>query len=206
MKRFILLFFCFVSVVFAQEEVLSEQERKIEKTLHTSKVTLDFSEAPFMDVIRFVQLTSGINIVVDHRIIRRFEKDGTKVTLSVQNLKLKTALDLLCQFYNLAHVFRSDVLFIVDKEYINNRNFVKTYDIRSLYFPSRYIFENNRTRVLIPKLQDKAQRLKNIITSVIEPNSWKGSNRIHINDGLLMVKNKASVHREISSFLEHLIP
>ncbi|BBM84668.1 hypothetical protein [Candidatus Uabimicrobium amorphum] len=203
MNRIILLFFCFLSVNFAQD-FLSKAEKRIHDKLNSVEVTLDFTETPFADVIRFIRLTSEINIVVDRRVTKRLEKEGTRVTLSVEELKLRTALDLLCQFYNLKAIFRSDVLFILDAERVTGRAFVKTYDIRNLCFPSRPISDNKQTQVVFRELPDTSERLKNIIVSVIEPNSWKDGNRIHINNGLLIVKNKARAHRKISSLLKRL--
>ena len=89
--------------------------QKIKTQLQTVNISLNFSDTPFQDVIRYIHTISGINIVVDPKIIQTFEIEGTRVNLQVNSLKLDDALQILLQFHDLVYLFKDDVLFITSK-------------------------------------------------------------------------------------------
>ncbi|WP_372366380.1 hypothetical protein [Candidatus Uabimicrobium sp. HlEnr_7] len=93
----------------------SDPEKYIRSILNSVDITLDFTDVSFAYVIYFIQKTVDINIHVDSKVNQTFEVEGTKVTLDVKELKLKTVLDLLMQFYNLEYLYKKDFLFITFK-------------------------------------------------------------------------------------------
>ncbi len=67
-------------------------QRAIDATLDGKKITVDFTQTPFGDVLMFVQQVSGIiNLVVDPQT----KLSGKLVTLKLQNVTLRTMLQRL---------------------------------------------------------------------------------------------------------------
>ena len=57
------------------------------------RVTFDFVETPFRDVMRFLQGITGTNIILDEKVIRDLER--LEVTLKVTDMKLSDAFSAI---------------------------------------------------------------------------------------------------------------
>ena len=88
-----------------KEEELTDAIKKIIKQLNSRKVNWDFSDTPFQDVITYIRTQDQINIVVDPKVIRNFDLDGIRITLHLERVKLKDALKILFEFYNLTSIY-----------------------------------------------------------------------------------------------------
>lgn len=215
-----------VSATFSKdnnEKETSPIERDIITKLESTPITLNFNETPFQDVIRFIQTTADINIVVDPKVIQNFQIEGTKVTLNVTDLKLKTALNILLQFHNLIYLFRNDVLFITSKnsQLAKGKASPRLHDIRDLTgqikdFPGPQIRlleaqgEEAGTAVFEEEAEGggpvlTGEKLTELIKISIAPDSWeKDENSVAETSGQLLVVNTDQVQDEIHKFLQDL--
>lgn len=201
----------------------TEAIRSIKNKLDTESITLNFSETPFQDVIRFIQSMAGINIVVDPNIIQKFENEGTKVNLQVTTLKLKDAINILLQFHDLVYLFKDDVLFITSKksDLARGKSIPMLHDIRDLTgqvkdFPGPKIrllpatgeesgsakFEENVGGVQTVLTGEK---LTELIKSSIETDSWdKEQYSIAETSGQLLVVHTEEVQEQIRTLLNDM--
>ncbi len=205
------------------KKTTSNAEKTILSRLESLPITLNFNETPFQDVIRFIQTTADINIVTDPKVIQNFEIEGTKVTLNVTDLKLKTALNILLEFHNLVFTFRDDVLFITDKEseLAKGEAITVLHDIRDLTgqvkdFPGPKLKleapgENGSTGTVFDEGEGDGdpvltgERLTELIRSSIAPDSWEAEDySIAETSGQLLVINTDEVQEEIRNFLSDM--
>lgn len=197
--------------------------QKIKTQLQTVNISLNFSDTPFQDVIRYIHTISGINIVVDPKIIQTFEIEGTRVNLQVNSLKLDDALQILLQFHDLVYLFKDDVLFITSKtsELARGKSIPVLHDIRDLTgqikdFPGPKIrlmteidqdsggatFDEEETE---SKTGFTGEKLTELIKSTIEPESWDNEDySIAETSGQLLVVHTEDVQNEIKKFLNDM--
>ncbi|MBI1310543.1 hypothetical protein GC176_04480 [bacterium] len=88
----------------------TEEEKRIQKSL-SDKVSLHFEDAPLMDVIRYIKTAAGINVVIDTVAL---EEEGfttnTPVTIDVDNIMVKSALNLMLQPMGLGYSIENEAL------------------------------------------------------------------------------------------------
>ena len=86
---------------------------QIKNKLETVKLTINFSEAPFADVIRFLSESVEINIIVTPEAMAKLDK--TKVSLQLANLPLKNVLAIIADCHHLDYVLTDGVILIKTK-------------------------------------------------------------------------------------------
>lgn len=91
--------------------------RKIRRALATVSPGFTFEEQSLQDVVAFLRTISDLNITIDPEI----DAEEATVTLSLQNVKLGEALDLILKNTGLAYAFKENTLFITtpDKAFGN---------------------------------------------------------------------------------------
>ncbi|RKY15860.1 MAG: hypothetical protein DRP82_00625 [Planctomycetota bacterium] len=87
-----------------------EQVKRIKRKLQTETMSIDFADTPLRDVISSIQDMTGLNIVIDPNV------DATQtITLKLDNVLLKDALELICKQLDLQYGFREGVIWIGQK-------------------------------------------------------------------------------------------
>ncbi|MBA2480906.1 MAG: sigma-70 family RNA polymerase sigma factor [Planctomycetes bacterium] len=61
------------------------------------RLTFDFQDTPFLDVVNFLRQVTGVNVVIDPRI----PADGPHITLTVADMKLAHVLDIIMKMCGL---------------------------------------------------------------------------------------------------------
>ena len=88
----------------------TEEEKRIQKSL-SDKVSLHFEDAPLVEVIRYIKTAAGINVVIDQLAL---EEEGfttnTPVTIDVDNIMVKSALNLLLEPMGLGYSIDNEAL------------------------------------------------------------------------------------------------
>jgi len=94
---------------------------KIEEKL-SRPITLNFKDAPLYRVLQDLQVLSGLNIVADTKAMEA-EKISLEqpLTLRVDNVALRSALNMLLKQASLTHVVRDEVLWITTPSQIKNQ-------------------------------------------------------------------------------------
>jgi type II secretory pathway component HofQ len=103
---------------FVGEKEDREALKKIHRILSTQRVTLNFQETPFLDVVNFLRDITGLNIVVSKKARKLVEEEDLKVSIRLKDILLKNAIKLILAstHSDLAFGVRHGVLLIGMKE------------------------------------------------------------------------------------------
>jgi len=208
---------------FALEE--TDDVKKIRSQLDTKRLTLDFTDTPFDDVVQFIQNVTQVNIVVDQTAKNKLAEGGGNVTLNVKDIRLKDALSLLLQVNGLSYTFKEGVLFITtpDSEASKGLSVAKIHDIRDLTAKIND-FKGPNIRLqstsssgsggvggAIFDTGEEAEpaitkdALIELIKESVAPSTWEDEkNSLASIGGQLLVVNTPEVHASINSFLNDL--
>lgn len=183
-----------------------------EARLRSLKVSLDFKEASLESVIDYLRTLSDINMIVDAKVR---EKKLT-VTLRVQDVSLKSALNLVLRPLGCDTMFREGVLMIMSREDVVDRSLVlELYDCRDLLHPVRDFpgvdFElapNGRGVVAVQDAGEEPAELpiEEWVRAHTGGRSWEENPRctVRLQNGILVVRNTPQVHREVRRLLNLL--
>ncbi|MBN4049884.1 hypothetical protein JYT84_00490 [bacterium AH-315-M10] len=202
----------------------SDSVKKIRGMLDEKRITLDFTETPFTDVVQFIQQVTQVNIVIDQAAKSKLAEAGGLVTLQVKDLRLKDALSILLKFTGLTFVFKQDVLFITtpDSEHTRGLALPRIHDIRDLTVkiqdfkgpdiklanagsggggPAGAIFtEEKETEPTITK-----EELVELLKSSVAPDTWEQDKySLDAIGGQLLVVHTPEVQNQIAKFLADL--
>jgi type II secretory pathway component GspD/PulD (secretin)/tetratricopeptide (TPR) repeat protein len=194
---------------------------RIKSVLKNQVITLDFEDTPFREVVSFIRQTKGINIVVDPNVLSEMESSGKTVNLTVEDLNLGDAMNLLLRFNNLTYTFKNKVLFVTTQEGALGNAELRLHDIRDMTqklgaFPGPEIelksggddggmggpaFEEPEDEGGTIQIED----LETMIKDSIQPESWDEPQfNMTTIQGMLLVSHTPEVHREISRLLDDL--
>jgi general secretion pathway protein D len=231
----------------------TEEEKRIQKSL-SDKVSLHFEDAPLMEVIRYVRTAAGINVVID---IPALEEEGfttnTPVTIDVDNIMVKSALNLLLEPMGLGYSIDNEALNITSAIRQQGKLVPAAYPVADLVvslrgktqqaggaFSSPLMYSGDsaispvggpagagqfqvasggaspfmggnglNAAVSGQREQYDFDTLIDLITSVVEPDSWTevgGAGKIESNETTLslVIRQTQQVHDEISDLLNQL--
>lgn len=234
----------------------SEDEKRIEESLG-KKISLQFDNAPLLEVVRYIRSAADINIAVDQS---GLDEEGvttnTPITIDITNIPLKSALKLVLDPLHLGYSIESDVLNVTSRVRQQGKLVAAAYSVADLVVAMRgqtskpsnpfstELFNAN-TQTATPSMGGLANRgqfqvasnqaglgfsmgsgmeastlsgpgnthdfntLIDLITSVVEPDSWSeigGHGTIRQNDMTLslVIRQTQQVHQEIADLLEQL--
>jgi type II secretory pathway component GspD/PulD (secretin) len=114
---------------------LGEKEQEIERKLSTP-VNLNFKDAPLQQVVNDLRDYNAINIVIDEPALR---EDGisldSPLSIQLNQVSLKSALNLLLHQVRLTYVIRDEALQITTEAHAKGRIQTKTYAVADLVIP-----------------------------------------------------------------------
>jgi type II secretory pathway component GspD/PulD (secretin) len=115
--------------------VRSEKEREIEQHL-LAPVNMNFTDIPLGKVLDELSTWHGINIYPDRPAL---EEAGVSldrpITIRLENISLKSALNLLLHQAHLTYVVADDVLKVTTKENARGRQQMRTFQVAELVIP-----------------------------------------------------------------------
>ncbi len=113
--------------------------REIANTLATRRVTVKFEGASLRQLVEFVRITSGLNVVVMKAKIEKEIGDPAGIELSVDlhNVTLKDLFDLTLEPLGLATVIQGNVLLITTKRDARGKPVLVMYDVAEHLVPIR---------------------------------------------------------------------
>jgi general secretion pathway protein D len=113
----------------------SVEERNIERKL-TAPVNLNFTNAPLRTVIDDLRAFQGINIYVDEPALA---EQGVSldhpVSIKLEQISLKSALNLLLRSTHLTYVIKDEVLQITTESQARGKNELRVYQVADLVIP-----------------------------------------------------------------------
>ncbi|HKS16104.1 MAG TPA: hypothetical protein VJU16_02270 [Planctomycetota bacterium] len=203
---------------FAQEGP-SDPARKVRDKIATLKITLDFKDARLDEVIAYFQEFSGLNFHLDADARAKEIADGSKVTIKLKDVTLRTALKLVLNPRDLGCVYREGVIVIATKAGMGSQTVTRVYDVRDLLFQIQDFpgpkFELDAQKPgLDPTLwlqeePPKAAITEDMIADLIKASTgdraWDDSaTSIQQINGLLVISQTRSGHDEVRRFLDLL--
>lgn len=197
------------------------QRDEVVSKLNNTKVSLDFRETPLQDVMDFVRELSGINIVIDPRVLEEVESEKLNITVKVDDLQLGSALRLVLGLRDLTAVYRDGVLLVVTKASLKDEVHTQLYDVHDLLQPITDfvgpVIELNTGEgseggvdpgsfiTEPPPGPPTPSRLVEMVQDACGSDTW-GSDKvsIQVSNGVMIVSQSRDVHREIGVFLNRL--
>ncbi len=123
------------NVVAVREEGLTNlsleetfEVQRIRQVLETSPADFDFIDESLANVVNTIRTIADLNIQVDPEI----DAEQTKVNISLHNVKLRQALELILKHTGLAYTFKENVLFITGKEKAHGNTLFEIYNVTDI--------------------------------------------------------------------------
>ena len=100
----------------------------------TLKISMDFDDAPVLEILKFLKQTSGINMVVDGALRNEGALDERRISLQVTDIPFRSALNIVLEFTELAARWRHGVLLITTPDKARGDTVLRIYDVRDITF------------------------------------------------------------------------
>jgi hypothetical protein len=205
------------------EEQRQEPEwiREYRQLLKSRKVTLNFPETPFAEVISFLQDITGLNITVSPAV----DQEEVTVSLRLREIPLEDALRIILEQTQLAMAFKNETLMITPPDEARGEYHLEIYDVQDLLsklpdFPGDKIRiagdggggaggggagsfsfdteEESEGQVLDP------DQLETILTNSVGEDNWDDPASIEIHKGQIIVNQTRELHKQIREVLKNL--
>jgi type II secretory pathway component GspD/PulD (secretin) len=112
------------------------KEREITRRLEAPVSTLDYKDTPLKQILDDLQVTTGINIVPDEPALNEAGISLDKpVTMKLEGVALKSALNLLLHQVHLTYVVGDEVLKVTTEDQARGRMVMKIHPVLDLVIP-----------------------------------------------------------------------
>jgi hypothetical protein len=112
------------------------REEQINDALDKQVPSFNFAETPLRDVVAQIRDRYGVPVMIDTKAL---EENGVDIdvplTLSVENVSLRSALRLLLGQAELAHLIQDEVLVITTRQKAEETMVIKVYPVADLVIP-----------------------------------------------------------------------
>lgn len=176
---------------------LSKLESQIGAVLGET-TSLQFLEQPLGDVVAFLEDRHKIEIQLDRAALDTAGVNtDTPVSIDVEGISLRSALNLMLKSIDLTYCVRDGVLLVTTTEEVEDELDTKVYDARRfLYFADKY---GERKR--------DSEPLFDLVTTHVRPSDWMyvgGMGSIDFVDQSAVVSQSWSTQREVADFMTAL--
>jgi Flp pilus assembly secretin CpaC/tetratricopeptide (TPR) repeat protein len=194
--------------------------RDYRQILSSRKVTLNFPDTPFGEVINFLQDITGLNITVSPTV----DTEDITVSLRLREIPLKDALKIVLEQTELAMTFQNETLMITPPDEARGDYYLEIYDVQDLL--SRISdFPGDRIKVSSDgggggggggggfSFDDEDEeegtvlepdQLEEIITNAVGEDNWDDPSSIEIHKGQIIINQTREMHAEIRRVLKNL--
>jgi type II secretory pathway component GspD/PulD (secretin)/tetratricopeptide (TPR) repeat protein len=119
----------------ADNRVRTEEEKRIERSL-SRQISLHFHGSKLAEVVKHIATTADINVVLDNLGLEdEAVSTDTPVTIDVDGIMLKSALNLILKPLNLDYTIEDEVLKITSKMRQQGQLHIRTYPVADLVVP-----------------------------------------------------------------------
>jgi general secretion pathway protein D len=119
----------------ADNKERSEPEKQIEQSL-SRQVSLHFNNEPLVKVIEEIQKIADVNVVLDNAGLEEERvTSGTSITISVDGITLRSALNLILDPLNLGYMINNEVLVITSRIKQQGKLEPRAYPVADLVLP-----------------------------------------------------------------------
>jgi len=195
------------------------EEARVRNLLSSVKISPDFEEEPLQDVTDFLHNISGINFVVTRAVTDELSDAELDVSLSVEDISMANALDLITGLKGLVWRVEDSVVKITTATDVSGDVYLELYNVRDLTtpivdYPGEEIYLEGSTgfetfddfgdELDEPEPAIQADRLVQLIQDNILRGSWDFPASIEPREGVLIVMQTREVHRMIREMLDDL--
>ncbi len=202
----------------------SPENQDLINQLREEEVTFSFDEATLPQALDFIRTLKNINIVIDDKV--RDDLEGAPVTLTVNDLALDSALDLLLRLAGpeYTYILRQGVVFVTNTEGARGDAILRVHAVGDLTFRlTNFVAPNlilqpagaevDESTPLFGKSEEGeqiigggAEDLMDMIMQNIDPESWEGDDyKISVSgEDKLVVVHTPEVQAEIARLLDDL--
>jgi len=110
----------------------SEKDRAITRALDTIRINFSFEDSPFIEVVDYIRRVAEINIVLDRDAIDGIGGEDVTITLKLDDVKLSSALNHICDQIGLTYVIRNEALILTDEMATGGDTQMVIYDVGDL--------------------------------------------------------------------------
>ncbi len=123
--------------ILSLPNIKSEREREIYRKLDAPiSSSMDFKDTPMQQVLDDLRVTTGVNIIVDDPALHEAGIVLTQpVTMRLEGVALKSALNLLLHQVHLTYVVQDEVLNITTEEHARGKRVTKIHPVVDLVIP-----------------------------------------------------------------------
>ena len=119
----------------ADNKQRTEPEKQIEQSL-SRQVSLHFEKTPLVEVIQHIQKIADVNIVLDTAALEEEHvPTSTEVTIGVDGITLRSALNLILDPLNMGYMIKDEVLLITSRLKQQGTTVLLTYPVADLVIP-----------------------------------------------------------------------
>ncbi|MHC4549413.1 MAG: hypothetical protein ACYTEZ_11615 [Planctomycetota bacterium] len=195
------------------------QAKSIANVLQTQRISLEAEKWSLDRFIRFIRLSTGLNIVVNKG---RIEKDGgdpdaIEITLKVQNVKVIDAFTLALQGHELAFKVKGNVLLVTSRKDALGKPVLRIYSVAHLLVPLRdfpapdfNVYPSGYEPPEPPEPEvvqtyESSEELAELVRTFTGQGTWEHEGvNITVFRRHLFIRTYPGVHREIARFLARL--
>ncbi|QDT88822.1 thioredoxin domain-containing protein [Gimesia algae] len=195
----------------SRQSSATSAEHRLHQAL-MKEVSLNSEKIPLVDVLRSLQQSEGINLFIHSR---GLEEEGvelkTPVTIHVDGVTLKSALNLILEPLQLAYQVRDNTLVITSHTRAQGKKVVISYPVADLAIPippgGPVPFDEKALSAR--SSANDLDKLTKIIQTTVQPNSWDkvggtASIRPHDSTLSLVIRQSSQAHQEIAEVLAQL--
>lgn len=114
----------------------SEKEKEIERKMSTP-VSVNFKGMPLENAVEHLATVTGINFDLDTRGLKDGNIDSKQtITASLNNVSLKSALNIICQQAGLKHVIENETIRVTTPKNASGRQLVRSIPVGDLVVPA----------------------------------------------------------------------
>jgi len=192
---------------------------EIIRLLQDRRINVDLKGATLDEVVKFLQASTGINIVVDKAAIAKAggDADSYEFELKVRGVSILDFLRLALEPQDLGLAARGNVLFVTSKKAARGKPVLRMYDIAHLLVairdfpaPDINVYPSSMEPPEPPEPEvhqavESADEVAEMVRNFVGEGTWEDEGvNIHVFRRHLFIRQYPHVHRQIGSFLQQL--
>jgi type II secretory pathway component GspD/PulD (secretin) len=190
--------------------LIAQDRQTVERKIQAITIDVNWTDRPLSEVVDFIRDLANINILID----AEAKAKDVKVTLQLKGVRLKTALNFICQAHDLGTRFEGDVLILTTKEKAAGDVVLEIFDVQDMVMPIKHFpggeiqFGDEAGTMNIPPppedpSPDMSEFLIELVKTYTGAKVWDDNPKAGIvyQNGTLVVRQTREVQRKIQRIL-----
>ena len=195
--------------------------RRMLLTLDETQVSVDCKEKPLAEILKFFSTFTGVNLMISPVLLEDTDDQELEITLSLNKVSVRTALNIILELKGLALVYRHGLLMVTTPKDARGKPVLRLYSIGDLTmkirdFPAPDLLlrpagaedfgnigggdEEGREHAFADP-----EAILDLVTENTGSGTWEDDGvRASVNQRFLIVRTYPTVHRQIAGLLDLL--